>query len=64
MLKLSKDLTIFVITVFLLFSCHASAPTQLKHPPLKLVFGTFVGELPGIIAPQKGFFKAQGVVNW
>ncbi|HAO10114.1 MAG TPA: nitrate ABC transporter substrate-binding protein, partial [Planktothrix sp. UBA8407] len=51
----------FLITVCLLFACHASAPTQLKRPPLKVEFTSFVGEHSGIIAQEKGFFKAQGV---
>ncbi|MDF5706998.1 MAG: ABC transporter substrate-binding protein [Nostoc sp. S4] len=61
MFKLLKYLSIFIITTYLLFACNASAPTKLKRPPLKVVFASFVGECPGIIAREKGFFKAQGV---
>jgi NitT/TauT family transport system substrate-binding protein len=61
MLKPLKYLSIFIITTYLLFACNASAPTKLKRPPLKVAFTSFVGEHPGIIAQQKGFFKAQGV---
>lgn len=60
MLKL-RYISIFLITVCLLFACHTSAPTQLKRPPLKVEFTSFVGEHSGIIAQEKGFFKAQGV---
>ncbi|KAF3890965.1 ABC transporter substrate-binding protein [Tolypothrix bouteillei VB521301] len=51
----------FFISTCLLFACHASAPTESKRPPLKVAFASFVGEYPGIIAQEKGFFKAQGV---
>ncbi|QLE44610.1 nitrate ABC transporter substrate-binding protein [Nostoc sp. C052] len=51
----------FFFTAFLLFACHSSAPTEFKRPPLKVEFTSFVGEYPGIIAQEKGFFKAQGV---
>ncbi|MCW5317123.1 ABC transporter substrate-binding protein [Nostoc sp. KVJ3] len=51
----------FLITICLLFACHLWAPTEFKRPPLKVQFGSFVGEYPGIIAQEKGFFKAQGV---
>ncbi|WP_375497770.1 ABC transporter substrate-binding protein [uncultured Nostoc sp.] len=61
MFKLLKDISVFLIIVCLLFACHAWAPTELKRPPLKVIFGSFVGEYPGIIAKEKGFFKAQGV---
>ncbi|MEH1850946.1 MAG: ABC transporter substrate-binding protein [Nostoc sp.] len=61
MFKLLRYLSIFLITACLLFACNTSAPTQLKRPPLKIPSGYFVGEYPGIIAQEKGFFKAQGV---
>ncbi|WP_189523363.1 ABC transporter substrate-binding protein [Nostoc sp. PA-18-2419] len=61
MFKLLKYLNIFIITTYLLFACNSSAPTELKHPPLKVEFASFIGEYPGIIAQKKGFFKAQGV---
>ncbi|BAY23000.1 ABC-type nitrate/sulfonate/bicarbonate transport system periplasmic component-like protein [Calothrix sp. NIES-2100] len=61
MLKILRYVGIFLITGCLLFACHAWAPTELKRPPLKLAFASFVGEYPGIIAQEKGFFKAQGV---
>ncbi|MEA5579574.1 ABC transporter substrate-binding protein [Anabaena sp. UHCC 0451] len=61
MLKLLKYLGICLISAFLLFACHASTPTELKRPPLKIPSGYFVGEYPAIIAQEKGFFKAQGV---
>ncbi|MFM2063016.1 MAG: hypothetical protein RLZZ507_2686 [Cyanobacteriota bacterium] len=60
-LKLRKYLSIFFISTYLLFACHTSTPTELKRPPLKIPSGYFVGEYPGIIAQEKGFFKAQGV---
>ncbi|CBN59101.1 ABC-type nitrate/sulfonate/bicarbonate transport systems periplasmic components-like [Kamptonema sp. PCC 6506] len=50
-----------LITACLLFACHAWAPTEVKRPPLKVEFTSFVGEHSGIIAQEKGFFKAQGV---
>lgn len=59
--KLLRYIGIFLITTCLLFACSASAPPELKRPPLKVVFGSFIGEYPGIIAQEKGFFKAQGV---
>ncbi|BBD60277.1 ABC-type nitrate/sulfonate/bicarbonate transport system periplasmic component-like protein [Nostoc sp. HK-01] len=61
MFKLLRYISIFTITACLLFTCHGSVPTELKRPPLKVQFGSFVGEYPGIIAQEKGFFKAQGV---
>ncbi|VXD24819.1 ABC transporter substrate-binding protein [Planktothrix paucivesiculata] len=61
MLKLLRYISISLITVCLLFACHASVPIKVKHPPLKVVFTSFVGEHSGIIAQEKGFFKAQGV---
>ncbi|MEA5622721.1 ABC transporter substrate-binding protein [Nostoc sp. UHCC 0251] len=61
MFKLLRYVNIFLITAYLLFACHAWAPTELKRPPLKVEFTSFVGEYPGIIAQEKGFFKAQGV---
>lgn len=61
MLKLLRYISVFLITVCLLFACNTSAPTQLKRPPLKVQFTSFVGEHSGIIAQEKGFFKAQGV---
>lgn len=61
MLKLLKYLSICLINVCLLFACHAGTPTEVKRPPLKVQFGSFVGEYPGIIAQEKGFFKTQGV---
>ncbi|MBH8566457.1 ABC transporter substrate-binding protein [Nostoc sp. CENA67] len=61
MFKLLKYFSIFLIIICLLFACYASVPTELKRPPLKMPIGYFVGEYPGIIAKEKGFFKAQGV---
>lgn len=61
MFKLLRYIKIFLITGCLLFACHASTPTEFKRPSLKVLFGSFVGEYPGIIAQEKGFFKAQGV---
>ncbi|WP_196512816.1 ABC transporter substrate-binding protein [Nostoc sp. NZL] len=61
MFKIVRYISIFFITACLLFACHAWAPTELKRPPLKVIFGSFIGEYPGIIAQEKGFFKAQRV---
>ncbi|MEH1787574.1 MAG: ABC transporter substrate-binding protein [Nostoc sp.] len=61
MLKILRYLRIFLITACLLFACNTSAPTKVKLPPLKVEFTSFVGEHSGIIAQEKGFFKAQGV---
>ncbi|MDZ8026747.1 MAG: ABC transporter substrate-binding protein [Nostoc sp. DcaGUA01] len=61
MFQLLRYVSIFLITACLLFACYASSPTELKRPPLKITSGYFVGEYPGIIAQEKGFFKAQGV---
>ncbi|MCC5606197.1 ABC transporter substrate-binding protein [Nostoc sp. CHAB 5834] len=61
MFKFIRSVSIFLIIACLLFACHTWAPTELKRPPLKIPFGYFVGEYPGIIAQEKGFFKAQGV---
>lgn len=61
MLKLLRYISISLITACLLFACHTSAPTEVKRPPLKVEFTSFVGEHSGIIAQEKGFFKAQGV---
>ena len=61
MLKPLRYISIFLITACLLLACNTSVPTEVKRPPLKVIFGSFVGELPGIIAQKKGFFKAQGV---
>ncbi|MEH1866448.1 MAG: ABC transporter substrate-binding protein [Nostoc sp.] len=60
MFKILKYAGIFIITACLLFSCQR-APIEFKRPPLKIPVGYFVGEYPGIIAQEKGFFKAQGV---
>jgi NitT/TauT family transport system substrate-binding protein len=60
MLKLLKYAGTFIITACLLFACQR-APIEFKRPPLKIPVGYFVGEYPGIIAQEKGFFKAQGV---
>jgi NitT/TauT family transport system substrate-binding protein len=61
MFKFLRYLSVFLITACLLYACHTSDQTELKRPPLKIPFGYFVGEYPGIIAQEKGFFKAQGV---
>ena len=61
MLKVLKYLSICFISACLLFACHAWTPTEFKRPPLKVQFTSFVGEYSGIIAQEKGFFKAQGV---
>lgn len=61
MFQLVRYVSIFIITACLLFACHAWAPTEFKCPPLKVEFTSFIGEYPGIIAQEKGFFKAQGV---
>ncbi|MEJ6481574.1 ABC transporter substrate-binding protein [Nostoc punctiforme UO1] len=60
MFELLKYAGIFIITACLLFACQR-APIEFKRPPLKIPVGYFVGEYPGIIAQEKGFFKAQGV---
>jgi len=60
MSKLFNYICIF-ITCWLLFACQSSAPLQVKNPPLKVSCITFVGYRPGIIAEEKGFFKAQGI---
>ncbi len=60
-MKLLRYVSIFLLTACLLFACHSPAPTKIKRSPLKVEFGSFVGEYPGIIAQEKGFFKAQGV---
>ena len=59
--KLLRYVSIFLISVCLLFACHAWTPTEIKRPPLKVQFGSFVGEYSGIIAQEKRLFKAQGV---
>jgi NitT/TauT family transport system substrate-binding protein len=61
MSKLLSYICIFIITGWLLFACHSSAPLKVKNPPLKVSGSTFVGDGPGIIAQEKGFFKAQGI---
>ncbi|MEH2265517.1 ABC transporter substrate-binding protein [Nostoc sp.] len=61
MFNLLKYIAFFIITTYILFACHAWTPTESKHSPLKVIYGSFVGEYPGIIAQEKGFFKAQGV---
>jgi len=61
MFKLLRYVNIFLIIGCLLFACHAWTPTEFKRLPLKVQFASFVGEYPGIIAQEKGFFKAQGV---
>ncbi|WP_026794784.1 MULTISPECIES: ABC transporter substrate-binding protein [Planktothrix] len=61
MLKLLRYISISLITVCLLFACHASSQIKLKSPPLKVVLTSFVGAYSGIIAKEKGFFQAQGV---
>ncbi|MEH1939275.1 MAG: ABC transporter substrate-binding protein [Nostoc sp.] len=61
MFKFLRYVSIFLIIACLLFACHAWAPTEFKRPPLKVEFTSFVGEHSGIIAQEKGFFKAQGV---
>ncbi|MFN6462245.1 MAG: ABC transporter substrate-binding protein [Nostoc sp. DedVER02] len=61
MLNVLKYVAFFIITTYILFACHAWTPTNLKRPPLKVIFGSFIGECPGIIAQEKGFFKAQGI---
>ncbi|MBD2198964.1 MULTISPECIES: ABC transporter substrate-binding protein [Calothrix] len=61
MLKIFKYLSICLISAWLLFACHHSASKEFKRPPLKVQFGSFVGEYPGLIAQEKGLFKAQGV---
>ena len=61
MFKILRCINVLLITACLLFACHASAPSKLKLPPLKVEFTSFVGEHSGIIAQEKGFFKAQGV---
>ncbi|NQE33268.1 ABC transporter substrate-binding protein [Microcoleus asticus] len=50
-----------IITCWLLFSCHSPESLKVKRPPLKVSFISFVGHMPGIIAQEKGFFKAQGI---
>jgi NitT/TauT family transport system substrate-binding protein len=61
MIKLIRYISIFFLSYCLLFACHASSPTEFKRPSLKVQFTSFIGEYPGIIAQEKGFFKAQGV---
>lgn len=61
MFKLFTYVNIFLITICLLFACNAWTPTAFKRPALKVIFTSFIGEYPGIIAQEKGFFKAQGV---
>jgi len=50
-----------IITCWLLFACHSPESLEVKPPPLKVSFISFVGHRPGIIAQEKGFFKAQGI---
>ncbi|MEG4073486.1 ABC transporter substrate-binding protein [Microcoleus sp. Pol14C2] len=50
-----------IITCWLLFACHSPESLKVKPPPLKVSFISFVGHMPGIIAQEKGFFKAQGI---
>ncbi|MEG5039898.1 MULTISPECIES: ABC transporter substrate-binding protein [unclassified Microcoleus] len=50
-----------IITCWLLFACHSTESLKVKRPPLKVSFISFVGHRPGIIAQEKGFFKAQGI---
>jgi NitT/TauT family transport system substrate-binding protein len=61
MSKLLNYICIFIITCWLLFACQSSAPLKVKRPPLKVTCVPFVGHRPGIIAQEKGFFKAQGI---
>ncbi|MEH2325173.1 MAG: ABC transporter substrate-binding protein [Nostoc sp.] len=61
MFKVIRYISIFLIIACLLFACHAWIPTKLKRPPLKVEFTSFIGEHSGIIAKEKGFFKALGV---
>ncbi|MBD1884353.1 ABC transporter substrate-binding protein [Microcoleus vaginatus] len=50
-----------IITCGLLFACHSVESLKVKRPPLKVSLISFVGHRPGLIAQEKGFFKAQGV---
>ncbi|MEH2074306.1 MAG: ABC transporter substrate-binding protein [Nostoc sp.] len=61
MFNLLKYFAFFIITIYILSACHAWTPTESKHPPLKVIYGSFIGDYPCIIAQEKGFFKAQGV---
>ena len=61
MSKLLNYICIFIMTCWLLFACQSSAPLKVKRPPLKVSCTTFIGDGPGIIAQEKGFFKAQGI---
>ncbi|MEG4319681.1 MULTISPECIES: ABC transporter substrate-binding protein [unclassified Microcoleus] len=61
MSKLLKSVTILFAICWLLLTCHASEPTEVKRPPLKVACAIFVGNAPAIIAQKKGFFKAQGI---
>ena len=61
MSKLLSYICIFIIIGWLLFACHSPEPLKVKRPPLKVNCVPFVGNMPVLIAQNKGFFKAQGI---
>lgn len=61
MSKLLSYLSIFIIIGWLLFACHSPEPLKVKRPPLKVNCVPFLGNMPVLIAQNKGFFKAQGI---
>jgi len=61
MSKLLSYICIFIITCWLLFACQSPEPIKVKRSPLKVNCVPFVGNMPVLIAQNKGFFKAQGI---
>jgi NitT/TauT family transport system substrate-binding protein len=61
MSKLLSYICIFIITGWLLFACHSPELIKVKRSPLKVNCVPFVGNMPVLIAQNKGFFKAQGI---
>ena len=61
MSKLLSYICIFIIIGWLLFACRSPEPLKVERPPLKVNCVPFVGNMPVLIAQNKGFFKAQGI---
>ena len=61
MSKLLSYICIFIIIGWLLFACRSPEPIKVKRSPLKVNCVPFVGNMPVLIAQNKGFFKAQGI---
>ncbi len=61
-MKAHRLVSTLILAAFILSACGASAAPAADPPPLKVGWSLWPGFYPMLIAKEKGFFEAHGVM--